>query len=95
MERELLIAEAREAGQAASHNLQMIVREPDRMIHPAKLVDGITYLNTMIRFAESEQEMKNARRAGRTLGLRTRLKLLVASILADSPKERKEGTADG
>ncbi|MOA67558.1 hypothetical protein D3C78_1947980 [compost metagenome] len=71
----------------------MIVRQPERMVHPDKLVDGIVYLNTMIRFAESELETKNARRAGRTLGLRTRLKYLVVSILADEPRKRKEGTA--
>jgi hypothetical protein len=89
VKREALAVEAREAGQAAGHNLQLIVRDPERMVHPQKLVDGITYLNTMIRIAESEQEMKNARRAGRTLGLRTRLKLLVASILADERRKRK------
>lgn len=89
MNRAVLAAEAREAGQAATHNLQIIVREPDRMVHPAKLVDGITYLNTMIRFAESEQELKNARRAGRTLGLRTRLKSLLLSILANEREKSK------
>lgn len=89
MKREVLAVQAREAGQAANHNLQMIVREPDRMVHPAKLVDGITYLNTMIRFAESEQEMKNARRAGRTLRLRSRLMSLLSSILADERQKRK------
>lgn len=79
MNREVLAAQARAAGQAAEHNLQMIVRDPERMVHPAKLVDGITYLNTMIRFAE--EEMKNDRRPGQSLGLRTRLKYLVSSIL--------------
>lgn len=92
MNRAVLAAEARKAGQAATHNLQMIVREPDRMVHPAKLVDGITYLNTMIRFAESEQKMKNARRAGRTLWLRTRLKSRLSSILSDERRKRKEET---
>lgn len=89
MKREVLAAEAREAGHTASHNLQIIVRDPERMVHPQKLVDGITYLNTMIRFAESEQEMKNARRAGRTLGLRSRLMSLLSSILADERQKRK------
>lgn len=79
MNREVLAVQARAAGQAAEHNLQLIVREPERMVHPTKLVDGIIYLNTMIRF--SETEIENARRAGRTLSLRTRLKYLVASIL--------------
>ncbi|MBU5673202.1 hypothetical protein [Paenibacillus brevis] len=91
MNRAELVKQAREAGQAAGHNLQLIAREPERMNSPEKLVDGITYLNTMIRFAEEEK--KNARRAGRTLGLRTRLKSLVVSILADDNRKRKEGTA--
>lgn len=91
MNREVLVAQAREAGQAAAHNLQLIVSQPDRMVHPKKLADGITYLNTMIRFAEEEK--KNVRLAGRTLGLRTRLKLLVASILADERKKRKGAAA--
>ncbi len=91
MKREVLVKQAQEAGQAAEHNLQVITRNPDRMVHPTKLVDGIIYLNTMIRFAESEQ--KNARRAGRTLGLRTRLKSLVLSILADEPHKGKGETA--
>lgn len=89
MKREDLAEEAREAGRAAEHNLKLIARDPDRMVHPAKLVDGITYLNTMIRFAESELEMKNARRAGRTLGLRSRLMSLLSSILADERRKRK------
>lgn len=91
MNRAALAKQAREAGEAAEHNLQMIVRDPERMVHPQKLIDGIAYLNTMIRFAEEEK--KNARRAGRTLGLRTRLKSLVVSILADDNRKRKEGTA--
>lgn len=91
MNRADLVKQAREAGQAAGHNLQLIVRNPERMNSPEKLVDGITYLNTMIRFAEEEK--KNARRAGRTLGLRTRLKSLIVSILAEDSPKRKEGTA--
>ncbi|MCM3699240.1 hypothetical protein [Paenibacillus macerans] len=86
MKREDLVAEAREAAQAAQHNMRLIVREPERMVHPQKLVDGISYLNTMIRFAEAE--MKNDRRPGQSR-LRTRLKLLVASILADERRKRK------
>lgn len=90
MKRESLVKQAREAGQAAEHNLQMIVREPERLVHPTKLVDGITYLNTMIRFAEAEIE--NARRLGRT-SLRTRLKYLVVSILTSEPHKGKGETA--
>ncbi|MNJ62623.1 hypothetical protein D3C77_584710 [compost metagenome] len=91
MKREVLAAQAQAAGQAAEHNLQMIVRDPERMVHPDKLVDGIVYLNTMIRFAE--EEMKNARRAGRTLSLRTRLKYLVSSILTLEQHKSKGETA--
>ncbi|GIO36251.1 hypothetical protein J41TS12_11120 [Paenibacillus antibioticophila] len=91
MNRAELVKQAKEAGQAAGHNLQLIAREPERMNSPEKLVDGITYLNTMIRFAEEEK--KNVRLAGRTLSLRTRLKSLVVSILADDNRKRKEGTA--
>lgn len=91
MNRAALAKQAREAGEAAEHNLQLIVRNPERMNSSEKLVDGIAYLNTMIRFAEEEK--KNVRLAGRTLGLRTRLKSLVVSILADERQKRKEGTA--
>ncbi|MGG1880162.1 hypothetical protein ABDI30_21680 [Paenibacillus cisolokensis] len=87
MKREDLARQALEAGQAAEHNLQLIAREPGRMNSPEKLVDGIAYLNTMIRFAEEEK--KNARRAGRTLGLRTRLKSLLLSILNAERQKRK------
>lgn len=90
MNREVLAAQARAAGQAAEHNLQMIVRDPERMVHPAKLVDGITYLNTMIRFAE--EEMKNDRRPGQSR-LRTRLKSLLLSIVLVERREGKGGTA--
>lgn len=92
MQREDLVRQAQEAGQAAKHNLQMIVREPERMVHPDKLVDGILYLNTMIRFAEGELEMKKDRRPGQSR-LRTRLKSLVVSILADDSRNGKEETA--
>ncbi len=87
MKREDLAKQAWEAGQAAEHNLQLIVRQPERMVHPYKLADGITYLNTMINFAEAE--MKNARRPGRTLRLRSRLMSLLSSILADERRKRK------
>ncbi|GIO84585.1 hypothetical protein J25TS5_15170 [Paenibacillus faecis] len=89
MNREQLAAEAVQAGRNSKHNLKLIRKYPDRML-PGKTEDGMEYLNRMIRFAEEEK--KNARRAGRTLGLRSRLMSLLSSILADSPKERKEGT---
>lgn len=50
--------EALQAGRNADHNLQVIVRNPEKMIDSNKLVNGITYLNNMIRFAEKEMEMK-------------------------------------
>lgn len=78
MSREQLRAEALAAGKAAKHNLQWIRRHPDR-IDPSKRVDMEIYLNGLIRFAK--EEIKNARRAGRT-SLRVRLKHLTASILS-------------
>lgn len=53
-----LVKQALEAGRNAEHNLQVIVRNPDKMIDSNKLVNGIAYLNNMIRFAEKELEMK-------------------------------------
>lgn len=90
MKREDLEAQAREAGQAAGHNLQMIVRQPERMVHPNKLVDGITYLNTMIRL--SELEMKKDRRPGQSR-LRSRLMSLLSSILTAERQKSKGETA--
>lgn len=89
MLRDTLVQQALEAGKNAEHNLQVIVRNPDKMIDTDKLVNGIAYLNNMIRFAEKEMEIKNARRAGRTLDLRTRLKSLLLSILNAERQKRK------
>ncbi|MEC0310145.1 hypothetical protein P4H67_25660 [Paenibacillus lautus] len=86
-----LVKQALQAGRNAEHNLQVIVRNPDKMIHPNKLVDGIGYLNNMIRFAEKELEMKKDRRPGQSR-LRTRLMSLLSSIVADEQRKRKEGT---
>jgi hypothetical protein len=83
-----LVKQALQAGRNAEHNLQVIVRDPDKMIHPNKLVDGITYLNNMIRFAENELEMKKDRRPGQSR-LRTRLKSLLSSILIVERQKRK------
>ncbi|MFB4326438.1 hypothetical protein RB298_29340 [Priestia sp. BR_2] len=91
MLRNELVKQALQAGRNAEHNLQVIVRNPDRMIHPNKLVDGIDYLNNMIRFAEKELEMKKDRRPGQSR-LRTRLMSLLSSIVADEQRKRKEGT---
>ncbi|QCT02702.1 hypothetical protein E6C60_1987 [Paenibacillus algicola] len=56
MKRHILVEQALAAGQAAEHNLILIAREPDRMIKPQKLIDGIKYLNTMINFAHTEEQ---------------------------------------
>ncbi|AZS15323.1 hypothetical protein [Paenibacillus lutimineralis] len=92
MDREMLVAQALEAGQAAKHNLEMIMREPERMVSSKKLVDGIAYLNTMIKFAEAEVQTKNDRRPGQS-NLRTRLKSLLLSILLVERREGKGETA--
>ncbi|MEK5376606.1 hypothetical protein [Paenibacillus sp. FSL P2-0173] len=86
MNRSLLVAEAVQAGKNSKHNLRLIQSNPDVMI-PGKLGNAEEYLNRMIRFAEVE--MKNARRLGRTLTLRTRLKSLVLLILSPSAAESK------
>lgn len=78
MSREELASDALAAGQAAKHNLEWMDKHPDR-IDQSKREDMQEYLNGMIRF--SEEEIKNARLAGRA-GLRVRLKNLVVSILA-------------
>ncbi|EHB50080.1 hypothetical protein [Paenibacillus lactis] len=88
MLRETLVKEALQAGRNAEHNLQVIVRNPDKMIDSNKLVNGITYLNNMIRFAEKEMEMKKDRLAGQSR-LRTRLKSLLSSILIVERQKRK------
>jgi hypothetical protein len=84
LEREQLVAEAREAGQHATHNLQMIRKNPDVML-PGRIEDAEDYLNNMIRIAEVE--MKNDRLAGQSLGLKSRLENLLMSIL--TPKREK------
>ncbi|MEK3684880.1 hypothetical protein [Paenibacillus sp. FSL R10-2736] len=90
MEREQLIAEAREAGQHAAHNLQMIRKNPEIML-PGKIEDAEAHLNNMIRFAE--MEMKNDRRSGQSLRLKSRLENLLMSILTPKREKRKEGAA--
>lgn len=88
MNRKQLVAQALQASRFAKHNLNVIRQHPDKIL-PGKQLNAEAYLNRMIRFAE--EEMKNARRAGRT-SLRTRLKYLVSSILSPSDEKRKEGT---
>ncbi|MCI1777701.1 MULTISPECIES: hypothetical protein [Paenibacillus] len=83
-----LVKQALEAGRNAEHNLQVIVRNPDKMIDSNKLVNGIAYLNNMIRFAEKELEMKKDRRPGQSR-LRSRLMSLLSSILIVERQKRK------
>ncbi|MEK3792030.1 hypothetical protein MKX42_09935 [Paenibacillus sp. FSL R7-0204] len=90
MEREQLVAEAREAGLHAVHNLQMIRKNPDIML-PGKIEDAEAHLNNMIRFAE--MEMKNDRRPGQSLGLKSRLENHLVSILTPKREKHKEGAA--
>jgi len=87
MSREQLAAEALQAGRNSKHNLELIRKQPEKLL-PGKMNEAEQYLNQMIRFAEVE--MKNARLAGRTLGLRTRLKSLVLQIL-QSPEQKRKG----
>lgn len=88
MDRTVLVAEAIEAGKVAKHNLQFIRKNPEAIL-PGKIENAEEYLNSMIRVAEAE--MKNDRRPGQSLRLRTRLKYLVASILTPDRQKRKEG----
>lgn len=90
MEREQLVAEAREAGRHATYNLQMIQENPEIML-PGKIEDAEAHLNNMIRIAE--MEMKNDRRPGQSLGLKSRLENLLVSILTPKREKRKEGAA--
>lgn len=87
MSRKQLAKEALQVGRNSKYNLKLIKKEPERML-PGKMMNAEEYLNRMIRFAEAE--MKNARLAGRTLTLRTRLKSLVLHILS-SPHSKRKG----
>lgn len=86
MERERLVAEAREAGHHAVHNLRIIRKNPDIML-PGKSEDAEIYLNNMIRIAKLI--IKNDRLAGQSLGLKSRLKNLLLSILTPKRQKRK------
>ncbi|NOJ73159.1 hypothetical protein [Paenibacillus alvei] len=89
MDRKILAAEALAAGRNAKHNLKVIQENPEK-IRPGKMENAEAYLNMLIRF--SEEEIKNARRAGRT-SLRTWFKCLVLSIVTSEKQKRKEGAA--
>lgn len=86
MSREQLAYEALQAGRNSKHNLKLIRKQPEKLL-PGKMNEAEQYLNRMIRFAEVE--MKNARLAGRTLGLRTRLKSLLLQIVQSPERKRK------
>lgn len=88
MVRDDLVKQALQAGRNAEHNLQVIVRNPDKMIDSTTLIDGIAYLNNMIKFAEKELEMKKDRRPGQSR-LRSRLMGLLVSILNGERQKRK------
>lgn len=84
--------EVRFVARNAARNLRTIRQNPEN-VSPDKLEKNIDYLKMMIRLHKADlKAQKNARQAGRTLSLRTRLKSLLVSILADSGKEGKEGT---
>ncbi|OAB41002.1 hypothetical protein PMSD_00475 [Paenibacillus macquariensis subsp. defensor] len=89
MDRTQLVEEAKQAGRNANYNLQVIRKNPTKML-PDKVENAEAYLNKMICFAEAE--IKNARRLGRT-SLRTRLKNLVTSILTPDSHKGKGKTA--
>ncbi|RJX40908.1 hypothetical protein D3P09_02495 [Paenibacillus pinisoli] len=89
MLREQLADEARRAGRNAEHNLKWMEKHPDRF-DPSKKLEMQAYLHSMIRFARIE--IKNARRAGRTSKLRTRLSSLLLSILTVLCRSRKAET---
>lgn len=78
MSRDQLVADACAAGKAAKHNLRFIRRNPEK-VDQSKVMDMKAYLEMIINAAENE--MKNARRLGRT-SLRNRLRKLVVSIIA-------------
>lgn len=91
MKLEQMETEARFVARNAARNLRMIRRNPE-IVSPDKLHNNIAYLEMMIRLNKADlKAQKNARRAGRTLSLRTRLKSLLMTILAhDQPKSKGE-----
>jgi hypothetical protein len=79
---EQMRADALNAGKNAPRNLKMIRRNPE-IIKPGKLAYAVSYLEAMKRFAK--EEMKNARRAGRTKR-GVQIKELVKSILSQNER---------
>lgn len=90
---EQIEVEARTAARNAKHNLRVIRRNPE-IVSPEARDRNIAYLEMMVRLNKADlKAQKNARRAGRALGLRTRLKSLLLSILTEERRNGKEGTA--
>ncbi|EGG33429.1 hypothetical protein [Paenibacillus sp. HGF5] len=87
MKREILVEQAKAAGQAAEHNLRVIVKNPDRMISLEKYCDGVVYLNKMIWFAQ--EETKNAHRPGWT-SLKSHL-LKQLSLILNAVRRKSKG----
>lgn len=73
----------------AKHNLKLIKRNPV-ICNPEDLDKNIKFLEMMIRLHKNDQKaQKNARRAGRALRLRSRLRNLLSSILASEDRKGK------
>lgn len=87
MDRNVLVAEAIEAGRVAKHNLQVIRNNPEA-VKQGERQSIEDYLEMVISAAENEK----VRLAGRT-GLRAYLKSLLSSIVILDRQKRKEGTA--
>lgn len=77
MPREILIAEARAAGQAARKNLAWMDKHPDRF-DQSKADDMRDYLHMLIAFSKNEQ--KNTRSAKRAL-VSSSIKGFIVSII--------------
>ncbi|HLT41987.1 MAG TPA: hypothetical protein VKZ95_04715 [Sphingobacteriaceae bacterium] len=80
MPRELLVAEARAAGQAAKKNLAWMDKHPERY-DQTKANNMREYLHMLIKFSENEQ--KNTRSAKRALVLSS-FKGFIVSIIPQS-----------
>ncbi|GBF73088.1 hypothetical protein PA598K_01373 [Paenibacillus sp. 598K] len=85
MNREKLVAEARICAEAASHNLRLIRKHPEKVL-PGEMIHVEGQLLQLMEFARWEK--RNARRAGRAL-LVKRMKLLVSPIIALLPPRSK------
>lgn len=86
MVQERLAADALQAGRDAIHNLKWLRKHPEVML-PGKFEEAEGYLCGMISFANVE--MQNARRAGRALRLKNRVKILLSLILLHNRRKSK------